>query len=113
MRTVKCPNCRKRTVLPATKCAHCGIELNDAIQKQIIEAQIRKIRQEYEDDWLRQPNVVSVAMRKDADGGYYIAVGVADQERRVDVPESIDGVPVRIESVGQIYPAKVELKWTN
>lgn len=100
MRTVKCPNCRKRTVLPATKCVHCGANLSDATQKQAIEAKIRQIQQVYEDDWLRQPNVVSVATRKDADGQYYIAVGVADKEQTVNVPEAIDGVSVRIEPVG-------------
>lgn len=107
MQTVKCPNCRKRTVLPATTCAHCGTDLSDAIHKQTVEAKIRQIRQKYEADWLRQPNVVSVATRKDADGGYYIAVGVVDQEQAVHVPEAIDGVPVRIETIGRIYPAMV------
>jgi len=108
MTTVKCPNCRKRTVLPAIKCAYCGTTLNDAIQKQLIEAKIREIRQEYEKNWLRQPNVVSVSTRKDDDGDYYIEVGVANQEQGIDVPELIDGVPVRIETIGRIHPATVE-----
>jgi len=105
MKTVKCHNCRKRTVLPANKCIYCGTKLSDAVQKQTIEAKIRKIRREYEKDWLRRPNVVSVATRQNADGQYYIAVGVADREQSADVPESIDDVPVRIEPVGRIYPA--------
>lgn len=117
MQTVKCPHCRKRTVLPATRCAHCDADLNDATQKQTIEAKIRQIRQAYEKDWLRLPNVTSVATRKDADGQYYISVGVADWEQTVDVPGLIDGVPVRIELVGRIYFAKADkkemLKWTN
>jgi len=96
MQTVKCPNCRKRTVLPATACAHCGTDLSDEIQKQTIESKIRQIRREYEEGWLRCPNVVSVATRKDTDGQYYIAVGVADREQAVDVPELLGGVPVRI-----------------
>ena len=108
MQTVKCPNCRKRTVLPAITCAHCGTELSDAIQKQSIEAKIERIRQTYEKDWLRQPNVVSVATRKDADGQYYIAVGVETLEEVADVPEATDGVPVRIEPVGRIYAAKAD-----
>lgn len=108
MQTVKCPNCCKRTVLPATTCVHCGTDLSDAIRKQRVEEKIWQIRQVYEKDWLRQPNIVSVATRKDTDGDYYIAVGVVDQKQTVDLPEVIDGVPVRIETVGRIYPAMVK-----
>lgn len=106
MQTVKCPNCRKRTVLPASKCAHCGEDLSAAIQEQEVEAKIRQIRQEYEKDWMEQPNVVMVATRKDAEGQYYIAVGVETLAKPVKVPEAIDGVPVRVEHIGQIYTAK-------
>jgi len=108
MQTVKCPNCRKRTVLPATTCVHCGTDLSDAIRKQTTEAKIRQIRRKYEEEWLRRPNVVSVATRKDADGQYYIAVGVETLEEVADVPEATDGVPVRIEPVGRIYAAKAD-----
>jgi len=107
VQTVRCPNCRKRTVLPATRCAHCGEDLTAAIQEQEVEAKIRQIRQEYEKDWLRQPNVVMVATRKDANGQYYIAVGVENLTEPVNVPEAINGVPVRVEHIGRIYPAKV------
>ena len=108
MQTVKCPNCRKRAVLPATICPHCGASLGAVIQEQSIEAKIRRIRQAYEADWLRRPNVVSVATRKDAAGQHYIAVGVATLEQAVDVPAVIEGVPVRIEAVGRIRPAKAD-----
>lgn len=107
MQTVRCPNCRKRTVLPATRCAHCGEDLSAAIREQEVEAKIRQIRQKYEKDWLRQPNVAMVATRKDADGQYYIAVGIETLAEQVNVPEAINGVPVRVEHIGRIYPAKV------
>ena len=106
MQTVRCPNCRKRTVLPASKCAHCGEDLSVAIQEQEVEAKIRQIRQEYEKDWMQQPNVVMVATRKDAKGKYYIAVGVKTPTDSVNVPEVINGVPVRVEHIGRIYTAK-------
>ena len=106
MQTVRCPNCRKRTVLPASRCAHCGEDLSVAIQEQEVEAKIRQIRQEYEKDWMQQPNVVMVATRKDAEGKYYIVVGVETLAKPVNVPEAIDGVPVRVEHIGRIYTAK-------
>ena len=105
MQTVRCPNCRKRTVLPANKCKHCGEDLGVAIQEQEVEAKIRQIRQEYEKDWMQQSNVVMVATRKDADGQYYIAVGV-EEPTKPDIPEVINGVPVRVEHIGRIYTAK-------
>ena len=107
MKTVKCPNCRKRNMLPATTCSRCGTDLSDAIHEQTIVTKIRQIRDAHETDWLRQPNVFSVATRKDADGAYYIAVGVEKLEEPIDIPEAIDGVPVRVERVGRIRFAKV------
>ena len=108
MKTVKCTNCRKRTVLPESTCAHCGTDLSDAIHEQTIHAKIRQIRDVHEADWLRQPNVFSVETRKDEDGIHYIAVGVERLEGEVNVPEAIDDVPVRVELVGRIQFAKVE-----
>jgi len=107
MQTVRCPNCRKRTVLPATKCAHCGEDLSTAIREQEVQAKIRQIWQKYEKDWLGKSNVVMVATRKDVNGEYYIAVGVETLAEPVNVPKAINGVPVRVEHIGRIYPAKV------
>jgi hypothetical protein len=48
-----------------------------------------------------------VATRKDVNGQYYITVGIESLTEPVNVPEVINGVPVRVEHIGRIYHAKV------
>jgi hypothetical protein len=108
MQAVRCPKCRNRVALPATNCPHCGRDLSDAVENEKIEAKILQIRRAHENDWLRQPNVISVSTCMDVDGQYYIEVGVESLDEAVHIPEEIDSIPVRIELIGQIKPADLE-----
>ena len=67
-----------------------------------MQTSIQEVKAQREAELMAMPGVVSVGIGMDADGNKVIIVGVdRDQpEVRAQVPETVDGYPVRVEFVG-------------
>lgn len=64
---------------------------------------IQQVKAKYESELMRQPGVVSVGIGQDSSGRKVIVVGLEKAETKsAAIPESLDGYPVRVETVGPI-----------
>lgn len=65
---------------------------------------IREVKAKHESRLLQQPGVVSVGIGQDEAGREVIVVGLARDESKAAarIPETLDGYPVRIQTVGPI-----------
>ena len=80
--------------LAATACRE-GTEMQTSIQD---------VKAQHETELMAVPGVVSVGIGMDDDGNKVIVVGVeSDQpEIRAQVPQTVDGYPVRVDVVGKM-----------
>lgn len=65
---------------------------------------IQQVKAKYESRLLQQPGVVSVGIGQDERGNKVIVVGLdkAEPKTAAGIPESLEGYPVRVETVGPI-----------
>jgi len=53
------------------------------------------------------PDVNGVGIGRGDDGGYVLKVNLRRDSARRDVPEEVDGVPVRVQTVGRVRKRQV------
>lgn len=69
-----------------------------------MESSIQNVKTQHEAELMAMPGVVSVGIGMDDDGNKVIVVGI-DQDRtetRAQVPQTVEGYPVRVEVVGKM-----------